>query len=274
MKNFRNLFFVFSTVLICFCLTGCCVSHEWQEATCTEPRTCSKCGKTEGKALGHKWQEATCTSPKTCSVCGQTSGNKLEHTPGEWVIDKAATCIEEGSQHSVCSVCGDNITKAIPKVDHKPGEWKISKAATVSSAGEKQQLCSVCGTILNTDTYELSAVEKENAYKNQCQSYSYDEIARNPDSYKGKYAVFTGKVIQSIEEGSSYTFRVNITKNRYGWEDTILVTYTKKDANESRILEDDVITMHGQLAGTYTYETVMGNNMTVPLFAAEYVNVN
>ena len=28
--------------------------HKWTDATCTEPKTCSSCGETEGEALGHK----------------------------------------------------------------------------------------------------------------------------------------------------------------------------------------------------------------------------
>ena len=47
------------TLAVCCMLTGCNMSHEWQEATCTEAKTCSVCGETEGKALGHTWKEAT-----------------------------------------------------------------------------------------------------------------------------------------------------------------------------------------------------------------------
>lgn len=45
-------------------LTGCQCKHEWKEATCTEPKICTKCGETEGEPLGHEWKEATCTEPK------------------------------------------------------------------------------------------------------------------------------------------------------------------------------------------------------------------
>ncbi len=93
----------------------------WSEATCTSPKTCSKCGINEGKALehtynvtditeatctedgkkiyvcslcgntytedipakGHSWKDATCTEPKTCKLCGTTQGNALGHTDGE-----------------------------------------------------------------------------------------------------------------------------------------------------------------------------------------------
>lgn len=86
-------------VSLAFMMTGCCLSHGWQEATCTEPKTCSKCGETEGEALGHTWEEATCTEPKTCSVCQETEGEALGHTLSEATYWEAA----------VCSVCGETV---------------------------------------------------------------------------------------------------------------------------------------------------------------------
>lgn len=84
-------------VMLCGVLTGCCIKHDWQEATCTEPVTCAKCGETEGEALGHTWVEATCTEPKTCSVCGATEGEALGHDMVEANYQQAA----------VCKVCGE-----------------------------------------------------------------------------------------------------------------------------------------------------------------------
>lgn len=86
-------------VSLVFMMTGCCLSHDWQEATCTEPKTCSKCGETEGDVSGHTWEEATCTAPKTCSVCGETEGEALGHTLSEATYWEAA----------VCSVCGETV---------------------------------------------------------------------------------------------------------------------------------------------------------------------
>ncbi|MBQ3869456.1 MAG: hypothetical protein II777_02825 [Clostridia bacterium] len=54
-------------------------------ATCTKDGvktfTCSGCGKsyTETIKAGHKWVNATCTSPKHCSVCSKTEGVALGH---------------------------------------------------------------------------------------------------------------------------------------------------------------------------------------------------
>lgn len=84
---------------VCFMLAGCGHEHTWSEATCTEPKTCSECGETEGEPLGRTWVEASCAEPKHCSVCGETEGKPLEHTLTEANYQQAATC----------EVCGETV---------------------------------------------------------------------------------------------------------------------------------------------------------------------
>lgn len=108
--------------LMCILLTGCCLTHDWQEAACTTPETCSECGKTKGEALGHTWQDATCTAAKTCSTCGETEGNALGHT---W---QEATC----TAAKTCSTCGETEGEAL-------GHTWQDATCTVAKT------CSVCG---------------------------------------------------------------------------------------------------------------------------------
>lgn len=65
-------------------------SHSWNTATCTAPKTCAKCGATEGSAAGHSWNAATCTAPKTCTKCSATYGSAAGHS----------------YNGGTCSVCG------------------------------------------------------------------------------------------------------------------------------------------------------------------------
>lgn len=67
-------------------LSACGCKHEWVEATCTEPKTCSKCGETEGEALGHSW--------------------------GDWEIEMEATVTESGTKVRTCSRCGATRTES------------------------------------------------------------------------------------------------------------------------------------------------------------------
>lgn len=141
--------------------------HKWTDATCTKPKTCSICGKTDGKELGHKWVRATCTKPQMCSVCGKTKGKKLGHNPNAWSIIKEATCTEVGEKETTCQRCGRSIVKEIPMVDHIPGEWlivkdyKINRDGTVTPGTQAIQ-CTVCNTELETKEYtiELTSGQK------------------------------------------------------------------------------------------------------------------
>ena len=71
--------------------------HDWKDATCTEPKTCSGCGETEGEALGHDWADATCTEPKTCTRCGETEGEALGHDWAEATLTEPKTCTKCGA---------------------------------------------------------------------------------------------------------------------------------------------------------------------------------
>lgn len=80
-------------------MTGCCINHDWKEATCTQAQSCSKCGEIEGEPLGHEWIEATCTTPRTCGRCGETEGEALGHQLSEATYQQPATC----------SICGERV---------------------------------------------------------------------------------------------------------------------------------------------------------------------
>lgn len=57
----------------------------------------------------HNWNDATCTAPKTCSVCGATEGTALGHSVGEW-IEAAGTCQSAAViGHYKCKTCGVNL---------------------------------------------------------------------------------------------------------------------------------------------------------------------
>ncbi len=127
---------LFATHTICF--------HRWQEATCTEPETCSVCGRTRGEALGHSWIDATCTKPQTCERCGETTGEALGHQVDEWKTTKKATCTSEGKREGACVRCGETQTESIKKKDHEFGDWVTTKEASCSEKGERTRTCKNC----------------------------------------------------------------------------------------------------------------------------------
>lgn len=119
MKKNAIIFLLAAALLLT--MTGCFCDHQWAEANCVSPKTCTLCEETEGEALGHTWVDATCTSPKTCSVCAVTEGEALGHT---WVD---ATCTDP----KTCSVC------AVTEGEALGHTW--AEATT-----EAPQTCTVC----------------------------------------------------------------------------------------------------------------------------------
>ena len=71
-------------------------THDWAQATCDEPRTCTVCGTTEGLALGHQWRKGDCTNPAVCGYCGAVDGVAPGHQMVAATVEKPETC----------SVCG------------------------------------------------------------------------------------------------------------------------------------------------------------------------
>ena len=71
--------------------------HNWIEANCLDPMTCTDCGKTEGSVVAvHAWIDATCLAPRTCIDCGETEGSVLEHSWREANFQQPQTCTECG----------------------------------------------------------------------------------------------------------------------------------------------------------------------------------
>lgn len=109
--------------------------HEWVDATCQEPKHCSKCGKTEGTALDHEWAEATFAAPKTCTLCGETEGEREQsyfEEHGVDVPDAPVSCTVDGVIYN-----GDNPQEYQKVVD---GVWEQTDCYTEPAEEDGYQL--------------------------------------------------------------------------------------------------------------------------------------
>ena len=101
MKKHKVIILAIILTCVCISIIGLLVlrmfthKHSWENASCTTPKICSKCGETEGEANGHSWKNATCTTPKTCVICKETEGEAKGHS---W---KNATC----TTPKTCTIC-------------------------------------------------------------------------------------------------------------------------------------------------------------------------
>ncbi|MBR5514790.1 MAG: hypothetical protein IKU52_01155 [Clostridia bacterium] len=82
------------------------VAHSWADRTCTAPKTCRVCGKTEGSASGHSYYGGSCSncgasdpnySTSNCWDCGRTIPES------DW---RCSSC----SYNTSCYVCGRTLS--------------------------------------------------------------------------------------------------------------------------------------------------------------------
>lgn len=189
-------------LILSIVLTGCCLQHQWQDADCSTPKTCSECKKTEGEALGHDWQDAACEAPKTCSRCGKSEGEALGH---DW---QDATC----EAPRTCRLCKDTEGEALGH------DWTEANFQTPKT-------CNLC---MITEGEKLSAYFEENGLKcdnNLDTEYDYSTVT--PDEtlpVKGKIMASNYKKFESDDTHEG--------KEGYVWRELTL-TFTISDTNAS-----------------------------------------
>ena len=203
--NYKKILCGISTLTVCFMLAGCGHKHTWTEATCTEPKTCSECGETEGEALGHTWVQATCTEPKTCSECGETEGEALGHTWVQATCTEPKTCSECGKtdgealghtlteanyqQASTCEICGETVGK--------PLDGYYEKNGLVPNAQLNTPVDFTLPCYNNPDYKTTGQVTFSN-----CNTFNSDELHEELDGYE--YITFTATLVFGDENALSY----------------------------------------------------------------------
>ena len=186
MKRFILLFLA---LVMCFSLSACCIRHDWKEATCTEPKTCVKCGKTDGEPLGHKEVADEAVEP-TCTETGLTEG-------------------------SHCSVCGEIliVQEVIPANGHDFEPATFSLPAT----------CRICGVTegeaLGTEAIGEMIISAGKQFK-ETEDAEEKQISESEEKIKDFKLDISAKSygldIDSIINSSSLSVTVNTEDEKSG----------------------------------------------------------
>ncbi|EQH43191.1 TPA: glycosylating toxin anti-sigma factor TcdC [Clostridioides difficile] len=171
----------------------------------------------------------------------------------EEVISNQTSVID--SQKTEIETLNSKLSDAEPWFKMKDDEKKAIEAENQRKAEEAKKA-------------EEQRKKEEEEKKGYDTGITYDQLARTPDDYKYKKVKFEGKVIQVIEDGDEVQIRLAVSGN---YDKVVLCSY-KKSITPSRVLEDDYITIRGISAGTITYESTMGGNITIPGIAVEKIN--
>lgn len=278
----------YTMIILCdrsgFLISGGATSHLYNEDILKEIINATDFTGYSSKGIceyigGHEvddeaWEEtvaSTCTEKGTeaaeCTVCLQTVERELELTPhtvkgGETV---ESTCVKKGSVTGTCSVCEAEVTEELPLTEHAISDWIVDKEPTESTYGTRHKECTVCGKKLESETFTLTEEEIKATYKT---GISYNQLSRDPDLYKGEKVKFSGKVLQVMEDSDIVAIRL-ATKGGY---DNVIYLAVPNSLIDSRILEDDRITIYGKARGLYSYESVLGATITLPLIYVDYID--
>ena len=97
----------------------------------------------------HQWAEATCTAPKTCSKCGETEGEPAGHTPGDLVVSAVDTNNLTMTMDLPCNVCDEvietkesatGIAPTNSTIHQNPDEWHACLITNIQNYGAGQTL--------------------------------------------------------------------------------------------------------------------------------------
>jgi len=110
----------------------------------------------------------------------------------------------------------------------------------------------------------------EDEVKDEAESVSHDSLMRSSDEYEGDLIhIDQGKITQVLgDEEEGFQFRIYMTPGEFTWEDDVLVRW-----GGERYLADDIVAVWGRSNGLVTYETVLGNERTIPDISARVIEM-
>jgi hypothetical protein len=112
------------------------------------------------------------------------------------------------------------------------------------------------------------ALEK---YKASCSVISFQELNSNVNKYNGQHLKFTGQIVQINENNGRTEILLSVTQSNGDWStsDLIFVTYRA----QTPFKKGDVITVYGDVSGTYNYISVSLGKLILPKITARYMEL-
>lgn len=110
---------------------------------------------------------------------------------------------------------------------------------------------------------------ERNEYISACQPYTYDELARYPDTHRGKQITLNGTILQVSEGLRSSTIYLDV-----GQGHMVCVQYSGELFCDPKMLKGDFVTFYGVCDGERLYEPPLDSSEWIPCVAAIYSDFN
>ncbi|MBU5482308.1 peptidoglycan-binding protein [Blautia sp. MSJ-19] len=208
--------------------------------------------------------EDTSTPEPTEEAAPEETAPEAEQKPVVEYKDATTIRIVQQALNDAGYNCGNPDGVAGGKTTEAVTKYQTDKGLTVNGLVTDELLQS-----LDVVEKVQDAVQKEASKGEYAGDYTYDQLARNPDTYTGNKIKISGKVLQADSSGDICYARVAMNNS---YDTVIFVTYDK-DLLSYRLLEDDKITVYGTSLGVYSYEAVSGATITIPWLNADMIEM-
>lgn len=218
------------------------LNHDWQEATCETPKTCTRCHVTQGKALGHDWGRYIVTTPATETSEGEetrTCQRNSAHTQTRPIPKLPASTYgvsgevreNDGSPAvgvKVTLVLGDRLIDST-KTDDK-GKYSFGNVApgVYNLVAERGGIIMTIKVEVISKDVAVSTIIMPQGKTNSVVEVKSDKPEENVEAVVGNLET----VFETVGEGKPFTSEdQNVVKD--GGSVEIKLTVTKTDENET-----------------------------------------
>ncbi|MPM72268.1 hypothetical protein SDC9_119241 [bioreactor metagenome] len=146
-----------------------------------------------------------------------------------------------------------NFEEMAAEASEEQAEAKKQAEAAIQVAEEKA----------NAEAQAKAQAEAEAKLKdpaNYRTDITYDQLAQAPDAYNSEMIAMSGRVIQMMQGEGSSQMLVAVDDQ----EGAVIFLGYESNINESGISENDLIKFYGTAAETISYESTLGETITVP----------
>lgn len=232
-----------------------------------------------GGSVGPSQSEVDASVADNETLVGQI--NKLESTNEESALKIKELEAEVKEAEPFFLLKDEERKEKEAEVKRKEEEAKAKKAAEEAAAKAKADAEAKAKADAEAETAakEKADAEAEAAAKEKAKAeeeeerigydtgITYDQLARTPDDFIFEKVKFRGTVVQVMEGDGTNQIRLAVNDDY----DTILLGEFDSTVVDSRILEDDTITIRGVSSGLITYESTMGGSISIPGISIEQV---
>ena len=169
--------------------------------------------------------------------------------------DKAETSTSDNAAETAIA----NFEEMAAEASAEQAEAKKQAEAAIQAAEAKA----------NAEAQAKAQAEAEAKLKdpaNYRTDISYDQLAQTPDAYDSQLIAMSGRVLQVIQGEESSQMLVSVDDS----EAAVIFLAYESNTIESGFSENDLITFYGTAAGTISYDSTLGETITVP---AAFVNM-